>query len=205
MALNDVFQLTDLQRLPSGETILNTYFYERIDPAGSAQDLVGAWIADTRPAILGVQSSALVHYLTRAISLGDVADFYELGEAGIVGLRSGPVRNEWDCFAYTLRPSTRAVRPGSKRIGGVPEGDAEYTNGVVTDSSMLILLQACRTALAAGPTGVDSDYQPVIVKRVLDGGSYRLPETDGELVAVPVSTVLLNTKISHQVSRGNQR
>lgn len=205
MALADIYQLFDLQRLPSGETMENVYFYERVDPAGDAQDLVGAFIADVRPSILGIQSAGLVHYLTRAISLGDVADFYELGEAGIVGARAGAVRNEWDCFAYTLRPSSRAVRPGSKRIGGVPEGDAEYTNGVVTDTSMLILLQAARAAMGVVISGDTSDYQPVIVKRVFDDPSYRLPETDGELVAVPVSTVLLNTKISHQISRGNQR
>lgn len=205
MALVDIFQLTDFQRLPSGEVIQNVYFYRRVGATGSAQDLVGAFIADLRPEILAVQSQDLVHYLTRAISLGSFADFYEISEAGVVGTQGSGIRNEWDAYAFTLRPETRDVRPGSKRIGGVNEADGNYTNGVVTNAAMLIALQALRTALGTALSGVDDDYVPVVVKRVPDGGGYRLPETNAELVVVDVSNVLFNTKISHQVSRGNAR
>lgn len=205
MPLSDILQLTDYQRLPSGEPIQNDYFYEMSDSAGNAEDLLAIWITDFLPSIRGIQSSALVHSLIRVINLGDVADFFEDATAGVVGTRPGPVRNEWDAFAFTLRPATRAVRPGSKRIGGVPEGDAEYTNGVVTDTAMLILLQAARTQFDDVLVGDDASYTPVIIKRVLDGTTYRLPETDGELLAVPVAVALLNTKITHQVSRGNAR
>lgn len=205
MALADVFKLVDYQRLPSGEQILNTYFFERDDPAGNSTDLLATFNTDMLPVIEGIQSSALVHYLTRCENLGDLGDFAEQAFSGEVGSLVAPVRNEWDAYAYTLRPSTRDVRPGSKRIGGVPEADAAYTNGVVTDASTLILMQALRTQLGASLVGTDANYNPVIVKRVLDGGSYRLPETDGELLAIPVAQVLVNTKISHQVSRGNNR
>lgn len=205
MALVDIFQLTDFQRLPSGETIQNVYFYRRIGATGTSQDLVGAFIADLRPEILAVQSQDLVHYLTRAICLGTFADFYEIGEAGIVGTQGSGVRNEWDAYAYTLRPESRTVRPGSKRIGGVNEADGNYTNGVVTNAAMLIALNALRAKLAVALSGVDDDYQPVIIKRVLDAGNYRLPINNGELVAVDVANVLFNSKISHQVSRGNAR
>lgn len=205
MALSDVFKCTDYQRLPSGEQILNTYFYQRLDPAGDAPDLLAAFVSDVGDAVKAVQSVALVHYLWRVESLGDLADFDEFSVAGDIGDFSPGVRNEWDAYAFTLRPSTRAVRPGSKRIGGVPEADTNYTNGVITGADHLILLQALRVQLGALLEGALSQYQPVIVKRVLDGGSYRLPETDLELVSVPVAQVLFNTKISHQVSRGNNR
>lgn len=205
MALSDVYMLTDYQRFPSGESFENVWFYKRVTPAGTAQDLVGAFNAQVRPAILNLQAATVVHYLTRVISLGDVADFYELGEAGIVGANAAGLRNTFDAYAFTLRPSTRDVRPGSKRIGGVYEADANYTDGVVTNATQLGFMQALRAIMATVIPGVIDDYQPVIVKRVLDGGSYRLPETDGELIAVAVSQALVNTRIVHQVSRGNGR
>jgi hypothetical protein len=205
MALADIYQLTDFQRLPSGEEVQNVYFYQRGSSAGTAADLEQEWESTVRAAVLGVQSNVFVHFLTRVVSLGNVADFNENSDAGIVGLREAGVRNEWDAFSYTLRPETRAVRPGHKRIGGVPEGDSLYTNGVVTDSSMLILMHAVRTAFATVLSSDDDEYTPVIVKRQLVGGNYRLPITDEELVAVPIVIALLNNKITHQTSRGNSR
>jgi hypothetical protein len=205
MPLADIFQVIDLQRLPSGEGIENVYFFQRQGVAGNALDMAEAFDTVLRPSILATQSSALVHYLTRVTNLGDVADFTERSSAGVVGGRAGAVRNEWDCWAYTLRPSSRAVRPGHKRIGGVPEGDAEYTNGVVTDTSMLIILNGLRSALQSDVAGADDTYTPIILKRILDGLVYRLPETDGEVTAVPVAVCLLNNKISHQITRGNSR
>jgi hypothetical protein len=205
MALDDVFKVTDYQRLPSGEEVLNVYFYQRLDPAGDAADLLAVFVSDLAADVKAVQSNELVHRLYRVENLGDLADFDEYSLAGDVGGQGAGVRNEWDAWAYTLRPSTRAVRPGSKRIAGVPEGDGAYTNGVVVNAAMLILLQALRVQLSALLVGTLAQYQPVIVKRVLDGTTYRLPETTLELVAVPVSQALFNTKISHQVSRGNNR
>jgi hypothetical protein len=205
MALNDIFRCTDYQRLPSGEQIQNVYFYERVGAVGTASDLLAWFASEFADVVKDVQSNELVHTLYKVENLGDVADFDEFSEAGDVGAAAFPVRNEWDAYAFTLRPSTRAVRPGSKRIGGVFESDAKYTNGVVTAADLLTALHALRLKMAAIADAALDTYTPVIIKRVLDGTTYRLPETDLELVSVPVATVLLNTKITHQVSRGNSR
>lgn len=205
MALSDIYKCTDYQRLPSGEQILNVYFYERVGVTGDASDLIATFVSDMLSAVKGVQSSALVHYLARVENLGDVGDFDEFTAAGDVGDLTAPLRNEWDAYAFTLRPSTRDVRPGSKRIGGVAENDAGYTNGVVTDAAILTLLQTVRTQLGAILSGTLDTYIPVIIKRVLVAGNYRLPVNDAELMSIPVSQVLLNPKITHQTSRGNSR
>lgn len=205
MALADVFQVIDFQRFPSGEPMQNVYFYLRLDPLGDASDLLAAWDSDVKSVIKAAQSADLVHYLLRVTSLGDFGDFDEFSTAGDVGDIGQPIRTTWDAVNFTLRPSTREVRPGSKRIGGIPEDDASYTNNVITGSAHLIRWQAVRVELGALVVGSLSQYQPVIVKRVLDGGNYRLPETDAELLAVPVSQVLLNTTLTHQISRGNAR
>lgn len=205
MALSDVFKVTDKQRLPSGEPLENVYFYEQIGAAGNASDLLAAFVGDVLPLLKGVQSNQLVHNLIKVENIGDVGDFDEYGAAGQIGAVGLAIRNEWDCYPFTLRPSSRAVRPGSKRIGGVYESDASYTAGVVVDATLLTALHALRAQMGAILEGALESYQPIILKRVLDGGTYRLPITDGETVAVAVSTVLLNTKIGHQVSRGNAR
>ena len=205
MPLNDIYKITDYQRLPSGEPVENVYFYQRLGAAGTAGDLEAVFVSTFLPTILGIQSQALVHNLIRFDNLGDPADFEEHSAGGIIGTLTAAIRNEWDCWRFTLRPSSKTVRPGSKRIAGVAESDSAYTNGVVGDAGILTLLQTARVQMSALLEGALETYQPVIIKRVLDGTTYRLPETNGELVAVPVSVALLNPKIGHQVSRGNAR
>lgn len=205
MALADVFQVVDYQRFPSGEPCQNVYFYQRLDPAGDASDLLAAFEAEVKTDLKACQSGDLVHYLLRVINLGNVADFDEFSTAGDVGGIGQPIRNTFDAVNMTLRPSARTVRPGSKRFAGIPEDDASYTNGVIVGAAHLTRWQTLRVALGALLVGSLAQYQPVIIKRIPSGGSYRLPETDLELVAVPVAQVLFNPRITHQISRGNQR
>jgi len=208
MALDNIYVLKDVQTY-NNEEILNTYTFEG-EEGGSAVDLVNAFIEDMLPEIRPAQASQLTHTLIAAYSLGNLAD---LGEevVSLAGLKTGQsILPIFNAYSFTLRPTSRAVRPGSKRIAGVYE-DA-VINGIIVDPVPLGELEAIRVALDT-PISTDDAlfYTPVIVKRVkyeVPGSdpvrfAYRYPETDEELVFATLSGVKSSPRISHQTSRGN--
>src|SRR5215218_10150250 len=112
MPMNTLFAVNDMQRLPSGEPLENVYHYLSIGSSGDAADLLAAWVGTVLPLVQAVQSNQLVHNLIKVENLGDVGDFDEYGVGGTIGGIAAPIRNEWDTFNFTLRPSSRLVRPG---------------------------------------------------------------------------------------------
>lgn len=208
MSLNNTYQLEDIQTLPSGEQFENVYFYNDSSSAGSAEELSEDFAAVMIPLILEMQASSVSHRLVRCFSLGNPADFFERSLISVVGARSDDLRSPFEAINFTLRPTLRLVRPGSKRIGGLPDASSAFTNGVVTESTFLGYLEDVRAQMAATLDGDDGAYNPVIIKRIFDAtigenGGYRLPVTDLELLAVDVGAVLVNPRITHQTSRGN--
>jgi hypothetical protein len=136
----------------------------------------------------------------------------DLGEetVGTGGGITGEMLPVFNAVNFTIKPASRAVRPGSKRIAGVPE--TVQLDGTITDSSYITALNGLRVAMGNEISTDDVNfYRLVTIKRVAydvpDSDpvrvAYRFPETDGELVFAPVRNILLNTKVSHQVSRGN--
>lgn len=208
MALADIYVLDHMQTFLN-EELHNIYTYERLD-TGTANDLVAAFIEDVLPLILPLQSSVVKTPSIKAYSLGNLGDLWEETvneEGGTVDAEILPIFN---ALGYTFKPTSRAVRPGSKRIAGVPE--SAQVNGTITLAGYLTAMEALRLAYAGNISDDDANFwAPVVVKRVKyevpDSDpvrfAYRFPETDGELVSATLRNVTTNTKVRHQTSRGN--
>lgn len=208
MALADIFVLVHRQSFGT-EKLQNVYTYQR-NAAQSALALVTTWIANVLPSIRQIQCAQIVTLDVSAYSLGNEADNW-VTDVNLGGLLTGeqmlPVFN---AIGYTFRSSSRAVRPGSKRIAGVPESD--QVDGSITNTAYITDMNALKTAYGAAiPPASDTFFANVIVKRVKYNPdstkplhfAYRYPETDGELVVAQIAAVKTSTKITHQVSRGN--
>lgn len=210
MALNDIYILEDKQTWNSGEEVLNVYQYQRLAPEGTAADCIQAFEQSMLTAIRALQINLVNHALLRCYNLGDLEDFAELTLSGQAGVNSGEALPVFAAVNFTLRPGSRAIRPGAKRIAGIPENVT--ANGVITNSTYLASMETLRVKMFTNiqDTPSETEYQPVIVKRIkytTSGGTeaYRFPEPGDTLVVSPVTGCLVNINVSHQVSRGNGR
>lgn len=158
-----------------------------------------------------ITCSVLTFDTVEAHSLGDLSDFDEQtwGDTGLNVITPLPLHS---ALNFTLKLDTRAVKPGSKRIACIPEAATAFN--LVTDATYLGDVEDFRLFLKQTLQESSSDaWRPVVVKRVKEAVpgttptryTYRLPETDEELVFGHVREVLFNSRISHQVSRGNGR
>lgn len=143
------------------------------------------------------------HVITlEAKSLGNPLDFYSVATPNSDGARAG------DTLGPFVAPTIRFTRKrtdmhhGYKRLPGVLEAD--QTNGVL-GAPLIALIEDFADSLIGGwednsaPGVTVANY--VIVKRVLDAGKYRLPETDGELVYYAPDNYVVVVNVSSQVSR----
>lgn len=208
MALADIYQLIHRQ-VQLGQVIENVYFYERTDPAMVAGDLIVAFQASVLPSVLALQSDSFVTTDLLAASLGDLSDFDEqpLASPGTYG--SDDPLPSFNALSFTYKPNSRVVRPGGKRIAGIPE--IVTTKNNITDGTYAGRVETLRAAMAANLTASGTAFSPVIVKRIKTAVAgttpvkytYRLPRPGDTLVFSTVKAVLSSLVISHQVSRAN--
>lgn len=210
MALSDCYMLRDIQKFGS-ELFMNVFFYQDLLLASIAQNVVESYVADVIPKVVAMQTTAIDHVKIDCVNLSDPANFFE-DDTVHEGLRSGDTLPLFNAITFGLRLNSRALRPGSKRVGGISESD--QSQGELTGSTILTAAEAYRVQMSTILlSGVLSTFQPIVIKRVLydvPGSSpvrqaYRLPETDGEFVFGNVISALVSTHVSHQVSRGNGR
>ncbi len=210
MALSDTYMLRDIQTYEN-EEMMNVYFYQDVSLTSDAATLVQLFTDLVIPDIRGIQSTVVTHVLIDAVNLGDSSNFHE-SKVSLAGTVSGTPLPAHDAVNMSLRISSRALRPGSKRFTGVLE---DFTTGnFITNSQYIAALETLRgklhDTLVSGSTEV---FAPIVVKRVkyLPPGAsapnyaYRLPETDEEFVFGDIVEVLVNLRVSHQVSRNNGR
>jgi len=206
MAISDVYQLTDIQTY-GVEICENVYFFNKLSPDGTAEDLIQGFLTTYMPAIRQIQAQGIVHVELKCVNLGDLTDFADepISLAGLAG--AGDTLPSFVSVGYTLKPNTRAVRPGSKRYTGILE--AAVVNGVITEPTFVGNVEALRIVLDDNAVGADSEYEPVIVKRIKEpvAGTtptqytYRLPTTGDPLVLGLVKQALSNPRVTSQVSR----
>jgi len=209
MALNSIFMLSHVQTF-SDEEMMSNYFFNKTAGSGTAGDLAAAFIDTFVPAISAFTVSAVINKLIRVINLGDLTDFVETVDVTAGALADQPLPI-FSAVGYTLKLDTRAVRPGSKRISGLSENSGQ--GGVITDVATFALVNALRELMFAPLTDGSSTWQQVVLKRVREDvvgtvplqHTYRLPETDDELIFGSVVECLTSPNLSHQVSRGNGR
>lgn len=206
MALADIYMLIHKQA-QLGQAIENVYFYERTDSTMTAGDLIVGWKAFIQPKVLALQSNSFLTVGVTCQSLGDTADFDEDPSAASGSYGSDDPLPSFNALSYTLKPNNRAVRPGGKRIAGIPE--IVTTKNNVTDGPYVATMETLRLALAANLTTGGIAFSPVIVKRTKTAVvgtvplkyKYTLPVAGDPLVVAEVRAVLMSTTISHQVSR----
>lgn len=204
MALGDTYLLRSRQRTTYGVELENVYFY-RGTGVGLALNLCQAFADDITPLVAALQPVDVTHYLLEAGSLFDLTDFGSLA-ISVAGTILNETSAPFTAVNFTLRVPTRAIRPGSKRIGPVPESVIQ--NGVINDAPYILSVGALVLALddviepSANPA---QSFEPVLVKRILIPGSdpkrYRLPATIAEATISPVTQVAFSNIVSHQVSR----
>lgn len=216
MSLDQFYQLEHAMNWSngSGEEMKNIYFYRSGAGFGdaTAEELLNGFFEDVLPFVLGVQSAFVDTTRITVVNLGDPMDFSEAVYTALDGtFTESEALPPFAALNYTLRLSTRAIRPGSKRIPGIPASVS--ANGIVTSSPYLAAMETLRTkfVIPIGTHGGTEDvFSPVVIKRVPyttgEGNpAYRLPETDGELEFGFVVTALTSPRLSHQTSRGNSR
>jgi hypothetical protein len=201
-----LYQLTDIQRL-DGEKMLNVFFYKDDTGTGTADDLRLAYKDRVQLQMLDVQSADLQHVGISVINLFDESDFSTDSDVrtGTIGIEAMP---HAVAVNFTLRPNSRAVRPGSKRIAGPPESAGNHN--VINNPTYIGNLNGLVTQFAANidaPISPVSSYDPAIVKRIPyitpEGKpAYRLPANASEANVFLVIAALVSLTFSHQVSRG---
>lgn len=109
----------------------------------------------------------------------------------------------FNAFGFTLNVGSTVTRPGHKRFAGVVESD--QNDGVVTAAGTIAAGAALATTLAFNlfdtATGLIPWAAGVIVKRILDDDSYRLPTSVGELVTNAIVDAAMSLIVSSQNSR----
>lgn len=201
MALADVYEVRMWGNVLNSNW--NLVFHAlRASGAYDAEDVMNAASQTWLDELAACMSSDATFEGISAKSLGNPLDFAEYGYTATAGGKGS------DCFspfaAFTIRFTRKRtdMHHGYKRIAGVSEADV--ADGVVA-AGQETLLGAFAAAvmanweLSASPGTAVANY--IVVKRVLDAGTYRMPATDGELVYYQPSSAVVSHYISSQNSR----
>lgn len=202
MANLDVYQVVD-KSLYDGQNCLNVYFYQARNVLGApdAIDMADAYEGQLLPLVVAAQSADVLHTELRVTNLFNPSDIHvraisEAG-AGSTALDRLPI---FDSVGYRLVGDNGAVRNGSKRYTGVVE--AAQTDGVLSDAGWIGNYDNLADGLSETLLfGVIEQFVPVIVKRLLVGGEYLLPDVLGDAVLSSVIDAIFSTIITSQVSR----
>lgn len=207
MPLNTVYQVRARQTYgPGGKPMDTVWFFDHTAGTDTADDLAVAWGLARGDLMNAMQTDHIRNVSIDVINLGDLGDFASVPWIG-GGLINDDTMPPYVAYGFTMKVDTRAVRKGSKRIGGVPEAAA--TDGVITNVTVLPLIEDLRLAMQQEIVDSGDTWLPVVVKRVREPVvgtvpqqyTYRLPSTDSELVLGEVTVVLTSSNLSHQVSR----
>lgn len=205
MAIGDIFMLTDKYQGSNLPSASNVYFYIGTGD-GLSLDLYEAFIEDMLPDIAAMQPNDIDHVEIAVQSLFDPTDF-TVQTILAPGTWAVEANAQFTAVSFGLRLPTRAIRPGSKRIGPVPEDAA--VSSAITSVPYLAAVNVVRASLgstiepAANPSRT---FDPVVVKRIKETSpsgvvSYRLPTSFGEATYAPITAVTVDLFVSHQDSR----
>lgn len=203
MSTSDCWEVTMKGTLLSNDCD-NVFFYRGVagtDPP--EDDIAQAFYEQCWPLIQDVVSSdyTLDAIEVRHLFSGASAYLLPVAENGQGG--SGATMGSFEAYSITLGVGTNSTRPGSKRFGGVEESLVH--DGVVSDATAITdlndIADQMSEPLIDTALGIVEWAVPVIVKRILDGSSYRLPTSLGELVTNLITSAAASLLISTQNSR----
>lgn len=203
MANGDIYQVIDTAVF-QGQKLINVYYYrwDSVVVTADAEDVANGFIDVVLPKVCAVQIAQVLHTDIDVKNLFAPEDAFHvaISEPGTGAITSTDFLPIFNAVNFTLNSDNGAVRNGSKRYSGLVE--SWQTSGVITDTSVLGWLGDLAESLAqALQVGVVDTFFPVIVKRLLVGGSYVLPSTAGEAIFGGVIDAVFDALISSQVSR----
>jgi hypothetical protein len=206
MTLASTYILRHIQNC-QGQEIENVYMFDHILGTGNSGNLAFDFETNWLPLIAALQTSAMAHKGLIVYNMSDLSDFVTLPLAG--NGTYGPVEQlpTFAAVGYSFKVDTRAVRPGSKRIAGIPE--AVTSLNTVADAGYLALVESLRLAFQGTMVGVSNSWKQIVVKRTktaIPGTlpvkyAYRLPTTELDYVSGTVTAALANVILTSQVSR----
>lgn len=197
----NVYELVD-EYTALGQNMKNVYYYQiGTGLSFNAQNLVDDWIANVLPDILSVQTADITHTRVSARNLFNDA---ETGETlhSLTGTHAGmgDRLSPFTAFGFTLARQSASTRSGKKRVYAGGEGVVNGTS--ISDGSYLTELLDLATTFAANiVVTLVTRWFPVIVKRILSGDSYRLPESQAEATVNGVDSGLVSSLVTTQNSR----
>lgn len=204
MAIGDVYQIVDTQE-QKGQQALNVYFYKVQSESvtdNNAASVAAAYIATVLPAVAAMQDDDVTHTSIKAQNLFDPSDGHEELVSVPGALGTGEILGTFEAVGYKLVGDNLAVKAGAKRYAGITE--TGVADGVITSGSLITILNALSAVLFADlPWGLLAAEVliPVIVKRILEAGEYRLPATPEEAVVSRITDAIWSPIVTSQVSR----
>lgn len=162
MAVNDLYQLTDVQSY-FGQECVNVWWFQQLQGVGDAMDLAEAFASERLPTIVGLQSNEVLHERIVVVNYNNLSDFAELAPTAFNrGVRISTPLPPFVAWGFKLNRPTRAIRSGAKRFVGVTEGDIA---GNEPDPDFLDNLQLAAEIFESTFTGAgENRYQPQIVR-----------------------------------------
>lgn len=219
MAIGDVYQIKASQRVPNvGDEVLNIFFYSHFSGASDLEDVLTEWnLTVGLPMRLCQTQTTTWNYL-------EISNLYDVTEFARLDFAAGTVKGDYNddtappstAINFTLQRTSKTVRNGSKRLGGLSNPLVAY--GQVTNTGLLEKLQAVAVAFALPieePVG-GAIFNPVIVGRVKTANPdypdnskypflYSLPTEPGQSPVVLVKSAKYSPFVSTQVSRKTNR
>lgn len=202
MANFDVYQIVDTSIL-QGQSCLNVYFVQVQDIASlhTALEVSDAYIAQTLPLVKTMQESDLLHTNVRVTNLFDPSDVHteaiSVPGTAAYGSELLPI---FTAIGFREIGANGAVRNGSKRYAGLDEGiqdDGIITNGTFITQAGLVAAQLFNPLTV----GILDVFIPVIVKRLLVGSEYVLPDNLGDAVVSQIVDAVFDVVLTSQTSR----
>lgn len=199
MAVNDLYQLTSVQTY-LGQQVLNVFVYKCVgigtstDLPGSLRDVFRTFIRDFCNAI---QSDQLEYVGQVIVNLDDDAEFGVFSDSTL-GADGGDGLPPYACYSFRLNRTTRAVRNGQKRIGGVPE--TRQANGVPTAAALTqlnLIAGSLGTILVEPITG--ASFEPRILHRATIAG------VGGATATTPRADYAISNAVFTGISTQNTR
>lgn len=202
MANFDVYQVVDKGVL-QGQECLNVYFFQVQDiaTAHNAAEVTAAYIAQTLPLVKTMQESGFVHTEVKATNLFDPSDVHteaiSVPGTAAFGADLLPI---FAAVGFTEVGANGAVRNGSKRYSGLDEGiqvDGTITNGTFITQANLVADQLFNPLTV----GILDVFIPIIIKRLLVGSDYVLPDNLADAVVSQIVDATFHALLTSQVSR----
>ncbi len=200
MPLSDIYQITALGSYRNSASN-NVWHVEKLDAGSVSADINTAFVDSLTVDQLALQAPPFEMEELQTFNLGTPTDFATLGLTGKIGTRAGAAAAELLAFAFRFPTLNRDIRSGRKRFGGVADEistGGDIAAAFITDMNTFGASIIADWEKASAPGTSVCRY--IVVKRIkvvnpVTGAiSYRLPETDSELLFyAPTSSISDNT------------